>query len=298
MESKIRMGTRCGICGEFISDPCDCIRVPSLHQSECFAHVHCAELYKFGGYSKRIDSLKTSYTGETRETKSAFKYAVEYEANFRMLSDIPEVNGFSFTSETEVSAFIACNYVFVPTSDITVDVEFKERPAYNFHGLETKLRNMDKYIDMTAENCGQHINISGNSPEWYSPESKTKLSNSMLWRPLVMTLRDNTEATKRLFGRTFSEYSEYSETEFKHGKWLNIRNESAELGTCLEFRIAKFQTPTQFFILVNMCRDFEAIADKVLKGHDVNQASIELVQTFLNYANGDSIVQKRIAKKK
>lgn len=293
---KPREKTFCHYCGQQIqgTEGEDFYRIPSKRfGKERFACAHCASQHSY-------ETERNEMRADTKDTKDGIQFAVEWEGHYRDFNP-PVINGVSLEGRNIVNAFMASEFNLLPTSDSTVNVEYKEARSHNLHGYKERIKGISEVIDLTNYHSGQHINISKMS--WDGDTGRTiRHYAPSLFAPLANYMRAHSEETESVFGRDFNEWADYTTTTFIHDYWLNIRCDSYS-ESCLEFRLAKFHDYCQFFYLLNFCKDvvilvdkflhsIEGIYDSELKQKSANKTGEKIVKLFKKYADGDALCMR------
>lgn len=239
-QCKVRQGTKCKICGEPITqNDFENDNVVSTHGG-ClggiiYGHKNCCQKRSYS-YEHLVRNKKATYTG--------VQFGVELEVNNR--------------TTLEQRLYLYACYGLVCTSDCTVSEEFKSGINQGLHGIKKYFEGIEKVIDINeGENCGSHINIS--LAKWDSNDlTHIQLHDTELFTPLARAMKDLTEEKRiEIFGRDFGEYRRYTEYNFDHGFWLQIKR------NCLEFRISRYKNATQYSHLImlyaEMCKAIDTI---------------------------------------
>jgi len=292
MNAKIRIGTFCRKCGKQITGTkgIDYIAIPTKGCGETrYTCNECANNDTRNGsssYNDEVDNLIGL------ETKSKMQIAVEWECAYKYNGT--NVNGVHLETQEEINAYMASQYHLLPTHDCTVDCEYKEERRTSLHGYKNRIQGISEIVDLTASNCGHHINISRTT--WDNRFARILKANSeKLFAPLSYYMKENRYLTERVFGRYFTNYAEFTSISFTHGYWLNIRNDTFKNECCLEFRLAKFNNVNQYFYLMNMCKEIMLLVDQFCKDdyfNDIDETANELIELFKKYATGKALCMR------
>ena len=167
--SKARIGTRCQYCGEPIFDFIEYGKKP-LYEIEddtgirfefpgetkpvFFVHKECLRHISYGTDTLYQNMIKG------KATKSGFRFGFEMEAMYKYNVD-----------KKIADAAIIGIYGGVPTSDCSVDVEYKFPNSINLHGLRMAVDGMARYVTFDDPHCGHHIHVSHDT--WDSNKVET-----------------------------------------------------------------------------------------------------------------------------
>ena len=221
-ESKLRDGTKCKCCGERITNN-DFVQT---FTKSCGVAYVCKDCIKHRAYGSDITGRKLI---DGKLTSGNYRFAIELEANYYTGSDIQEID-----------AYLAAQWGLQPSEDCTVDVEYHMTNKVNFHGLKDFLQDIGETVDMSANNCGQHINIS--KLDWTMQNmDEIRQNANALFGELMQEMKMDIVGTTQLFGRYFTHYAS-CDNYFQHGSWLNLDNPYH-----IEFRLPHYQNANQFF---------------------------------------------------
>lgn len=181
-----------------------------------------------------------------------------------------KVNRFTYSWENETShstekaRIELMSMGFIPTSDSTVDVEYKS-PIYN--GLNAPIKQCVSIEDMLhsgdiriGSNCGSHFHVG--HAEHINPETMRYIRRfyNTLFVPLSQAIAADPEKARKFWGRTFTYYASpitentYSGNvpgyEMPHENFINLQHEYT-----IEFRLAKFVTAQQYQNVMRFCKD-------------------------------------------
>ena len=176
----------------------------------------------------------------------------------------------AYTSEFARATLIENGYI--PTSDCTVDVEYKSsinNGLYAFAQLfksidkliasgDIKLDGVDQYGDPIS--CGTHMHVGHpliNNGDEYENDANFALRNfyHTLFIPLSDVMRDNADATKALYGRNFDETGwacpiNRTTSPTNHKNFINLQHKHT-----IEFRLCKYVNAEQYMRLAKMHKE-------------------------------------------
>ena len=183
----------------------------------------------------------------------------------------PKANGMTYSIELETmnpnfqARLELCLAGFLPTSDGTVDVEFKSPIYEGANAIKAFLPSIQWMLDnnlMVIDNncgthfhCGHHTYING-----FYMEYIRRFYHS-LFVPLCDAMMQNREKAASIFGRNFGEWNEPINTScsaMNHTNFINVQHEYT-----LEFRSMFFKNDTQYSNGIDFCRK---ITEIVIKG--------------------------------
>lgn len=169
---------------------------------------------------------------------------------------------FSFELETmrptKNARIELCIEGFRPTSDCTVDVEFKS-PIYNgLNGVSAYLPSIQELIDnrdiVIDSHCGTHFHCG--QKKYIAPVYMAYIRRfyHSLFLPLFAEIARNPEKVERIFGRPISNWAELATrntSAVEHSLFVNTQHEYT-----LEFRNAKFVNSAQYLECAKLCREW------------------------------------------
>lgn len=266
--SKLRSGIKCKCCGKVITNN----NYNQTTTKSCSVAYVCNSCIHHRSYGSDLVGRKLI---DGKLTAGKYRFAIELEANY-----------FAGTNIREIDAYLAAQWGLQPSEDCTVDVEYHMTNKVNFHGLKDFLQDIGEKVNMSADNCGQHINIS--KLDWTMQNmDKIRQNANSLFSNLAKKMKSDVLGTTQLFGRYFTPYASY-DSYFEHGSWLNLDNSYH-----IEFRLPHYQNANQFFNCANFCRDVIDILDKWLKHkYTTEKASKNMVREFEKYVNGKANCQR------
>lgn len=273
--AEYREGIKCQICGEKLTHWDFCFGNVTKASGGCkgsviYAHTSCCEKKSYS-YKNLVRNKKKTYSG--------FQWGSEFEVNDNT------------TPEQRLQLFSW--YKLICTHDSTVSEEFKSGINQGLHGTKKYLEGIEKIIHIASgDNCGTHANVSlaswedGNAMNWVYDYS------TALFKPLAQAIANLTEEKRiEIFGRDFGSYRHYTEQDFEHGHWLQIKN------NCLEFRISRYRNATQYSHLLMLYKEFCLAIDKIFLinpcEYTARKTAIKLVELLNKHANGTAKYQRK-----
>lgn len=278
---KPRKGTKCAFCGEPIADY-DFIKTSTNHQTSAFVHTECLRmrLYHETFYTPSGNKLPLFDNTRKATTKEQIIYTPEVE-----FSDY--YNGWSMAKKAQ---FVAQFKMYLEY-DCTVGAEGHVYSAINFHGLYEYYNHLAKWVDMTDESCGHHMNFS-----WYGMKAedvrKIQRHTTELFRPVEKWMREHPEQVKRIFGRNFAHLAKDDE-EYIHGSWLSLENDWNDKEARLEYRLPHFVSAKQIVWCAFMLKDWTKELRSYCSGEqDERKTALAIVRHIKKAAEGKALYQR------
>lgn len=192
-------------------------------------------------------------------------------------------------SEADRAALCSALYKFIPTSDSSLPyggIEFKT-PIYNsLNGVKQMLRSVERFADLTPQECGTHINVSREDITITDMENIREYGHR-IFDPLVKILESDPESCEKVFGRCLNTYAGHESNYCSHYSWISLRNSDR-----IEFRLCKFQNASQYFWLANMVGEITStVIDWARKGR-YEVAAGKIVKIFQKYRDGKALCQR------
>lgn len=174
-------------------------------------------------------------------------------------SGTEKAHGFTVSHELETmrpSRLARCELLveqYFPTSDSTVDVEFKS-PIYRGFNSIAAYASTVEYLKKTENitidyNCGTHTHIGHNLINSVSMAYIRRFYHS-LFLPLYTAWANDTEKGIQLFGRPAGGWACYlnnaSQNETEHAIAINVQHEET-----IEFRQPRFQSAEQYIAVLH-----------------------------------------------
>lgn len=190
----------------------------------------------------RCNSEMNSYFFEHDElrgadTKHPFTYGMELEtwgSNAKARSELAE-------------------YHFIPTSDSTVDVEFKSPIMNNLKSLSHLTKVLDKMLtdgDIVIDHhCGTHFHVGHASLNYETMDYIRRFYNS-LFVPLCEAMQEHATETENLFGRGFGTWCRTINMDTdaeRHENFINTQHSNT-----LEFRLAFYRNGAQYMAVAKL----------------------------------------------
>lgn len=177
-------------------------------------------------------------------------------------------NPFSYSIELETmrptlkANMELLNKGFRPTSDCTVDCEFKS-PIFTGmkscvaicnQTIQSLLDNEEIVID---NNCGTHFHVGYADNSFSVYMSYIKRFYHSLFVPLCEAMQADPAKTKRIFGRDFTYYASpinINTIPDNHSNFINVQHDNT-----LEFRLMFFDNATQYVKAMHFCKKITEI---------------------------------------
>ena len=186
------------------------------------------------------------------------------ENNFRKGNR--KANGFTFSAELETSASTAkargelLDFGFLPTSDCTVNVEYKSPIYEGLNAISKQTASIEKMMQSgeirIGNECGTHFHVG--HVDHINPNTMQYIRRfyHSIFVPLSDCMVTNPEATKAFWGREFTYYASPIDRHTDatgHCNFVNLQHSYT-----IEYRLAKFVTAEQYMNVVKFCRDATA----------------------------------------
>lgn len=190
-------------------------------------------------------------------------------------------NGFTFSAELETSSSTQkargelLDFGFIPTHDVTVNVEYKSPIYEGLNALSKQCVSIDKLIrdgEMSiGSECGTHFHVG--HVDYINPTTMRYLRrfNGSLFVPLSNAIMADPAKAKRFFGRESNRWAQpvtmtdpsgnYDGFMMKHEAMFNLQHDHT-----IEFRQAKFVTAEQYMQVAKFAKDVaNAIIENFIK---------------------------------
>lgn len=197
-----------------------------------------------------------------------------------------KAHGFTFSWENETSRTTAkaraelIDFGFKPTSDATVDVEYKSPIYEGLNAISKQAVSIEKLMASgnirIGSECGSHFHVG--HAEYINPETMRYIRrfNGSLFVPLSNAIMADLEKSARFFGRRPNTWAEpvtmrdpsgdYEGWQMKHEAMFNLQHDYT-----IEFRQAKFVNAKQYVQVAKFARDCtNAIIENFIKHFNDN----------------------------
>lgn len=174
-----------------------------------------------------------------------------------------KVNGFTFSVELETSYSDSkargelLDFGFLPTSDCTVDVEYKSPIYEGLNAISKQCVSIERMMNerhmRIDSDCGTHFHVG--HVDGINPITMGYLKRfyHSLFLPLCETMKANPAETIAFWGRNFTYYADTineSSNPEGHCNFVNLQHDYT-----IEFRLAKFQNAEQYMNMVRFCKE-------------------------------------------
>lgn len=274
---------RCQFCGELIHDIPHALHVSIPHQKNgVWGHRECARML--------------NYHEATPEWFS--KYREKHLTESARITFTPEVEGtriYNGMDTEEHALYMWAEYKLLPSRDCTVDVEYKSGINVNLHGLGEWFDGVSKVVDMTGPDNGLHMNTG-----WYgmtgNDVNKIFRFRHILLEPLMDYMLENSESTRRVWGRNFCYYAS-ADMSAMHGDWINLSNNIDRIGSqCsarIEWRLPHYVDSKQAKQCACMVCDFTQILRSFCDGtRTASQAGALILKHYKQACEGRATWQR------
>lgn len=278
---KPRKGTKCAFCGEYIGDY-DFIKTSTNHQTSAFVHTECLRMRRYHEtfYTPSGNKLPLFDNRCKATKKEQIIYTPEIE-----FSDM-----YDFWSTEKKAQFVAQFKMYIE-HDCTVGGEGHVYSAINFHGLYEYYNHLAKWVDMTDESCGHHMNFS-----WYGMKAcevyKIRQNVHTLFAPVENWMREHPAEVKRIFGRNFGMWAQ-DNGRYIHGSWMNLENDYCDAEARIEYRLPHFVNPKQITWCAFMLKDWTKELRAFCKGEqNADKTAKSILKHIIKAAEGKALYQR------
>jgi hypothetical protein len=194
---------------------------------------------------------------------------------------IRKANGFTYSWENETSYTTTkargemLDFGFVPTSDATVDVEYKSPIYEGLNAISKQCVSLEKLISSgdirLGRECGSHFHVG--HVDYINPQTMRYLRrfNGSLFVPLSNAIMQDQAKAERFFGRRSNHWSEpvtfadpsgnFEGYAMKHEAMFNLQHNYT-----IEFRQPKFVNAEQYMNVAKFSKDVvNAIIENFIK---------------------------------
>lgn len=203
------------------------------------------------------------------------------ENNYRLGEQ--KVNGFTYSVELETmhSEFQARLELllagYIPTSDSTVDVEFKSPIYEGLNAIKAYLPSIQWMIDenliVIDNHCGTHFHVGHHNYINSKYMHYIRRFYHSLFVPLSDAMRENDEKATAIFGRGFGYWSQAINRRcdaMEHTNFINVQHEYS-----IEFRRMYFSNAEQYSRGIDFCK---AVTAKVINGFCMKVENMNLTE--------------------
>lgn len=214
----------------------------------------------------------------------AFRLMGYTDENHNRLGNVKE-NGFTFSWENETSSTTVkgrselLQAGFIPTSDCTVNVEYKSSIYEGLNAFSKQCVTIERLIASgdceIGSGCGSHFHVGHH--DYINRETIDYIARfyQSLFIPLSDEMREHHDETVALFGRFFTGalndydggYARYITHDMtdrqakKHEIFINLQHDWT-----IEYRLPKFINAKQYQTVGKMCKEFtSAIIENFIK---------------------------------
>ena len=203
------------------------------------------------------------------------------ENNYRLGEQ--KANGFTYSIECETMRpefqarleLLLAGYI--PTSDCTVDVEFKSPIYEGLNAVKAYLPSiqwmLDENLIVIDENCGTHFHVGHHDYINSKYMNYIRRFYHSLFVPLSRALEENNSKATEIFGRNFGYWAqsinENTDAD-EHTNFINVQHDYT-----IEFRRAFFRNDKQYSRCADFCRK---ITEKVVNTFCVEVENLGLIE--------------------
>lgn len=197
-------------------------------------------------------------------------------------------HGFTFSIELETSFSDMkargelLDFGFIPTSDCTVDIEYKSPIYQGLNAISKQATSIEKLMNVGClsinSTCGTHFHVGHETLINPITMGYLKRFYHSIFVPLSDACTSNPERAARLFGRDLSgrwamPIDAYTHPE-RHENFINLQHDFT-----IEFRACKFINAAQYMNCVKFCRDVTAT----------------VIENFIKHFNDEDFDRRRYA---
>lgn len=174
-----------------------------------------------------------------------------------------KVNGFTFSVELETSYSDIkargelLDFGFLPTSDCTVDVEYKSPIYEGMNAISKQCVSIERMLNerhmRIGNDCGTHFHVGHVDSINPTTMGYLKRFYHSLFLPLCEVMKANPTETIVFWGRNFTHYANTineNSNANEHCNFINLQHNYT-----VEFRLAKFQDAEQYMNVVRFCKE-------------------------------------------
>lgn len=183
-------------------------------------------------------------------------------------------NGYTFSREVETMRPDAAAFnelmanSYIPTSDCTVDIEFKSPCYRGLRSMVKTSKTIQKLLDdghmVIDGNCGTHLHIGHERYINYATMEILRQENiyKAIWKPLADYVKENPAVATKIWGRPMGGWASYPDWNYteEHTNFVNVQHPET-----IEFRECFFANYRQYDKLCHLCKSFvEAVVSWIL----------------------------------
>lgn len=269
MYKKIKKPAKCMVCEKVLENGNLVYEIPNATKNANGGKGYvCADHARTADYHDReVKAFCHPRNFRGKLKKDGLLYAIELEVCERR--DYPIwVDGVLIEDAQQALAYIASVWQLRWTHDCTVGAEGNMPPETTMSGWRDRLARTLRVLAPNNSDAGAHLTIGfaidreniPNFDRWNAERCLSYLANHVLLNATNMDLNF-------VFGRSFTEYSEYTDWNFSHGYWANIRDNGS-----IEFRICHIDCITQYMRAATFCAEFCKIVKLVDNGLAISKA--------------------------
>lgn len=203
------------------------------------------------------------------------------ENNYRLGGE--KANGFTYSIELETMRpefqarleLLLAGYI--PTSDCTVDVEFKSPIYEGLNAVKAYLPSIQWMLDANLiaidGHCGSHFHVGHHDYINSRYMSYIRRFYHSLFVPLCDAMRENNEKATAIFGRDFGQWAttiDRNSNAMEHTNFINVQHEYS-----IEFRRMFFANADQYSRGIDFCK---AVTAKIVNGFCMKVESMGLYE--------------------
>lgn len=242
---------KCAVCNQTIAngEMVWLVPNPAKGANGGVAYVHDEHTVLNGYGSETAFTDPANYRGNIK--KDGLLYGIELEVCAR--TDYPIwVDGVEIECAKHALAYIAMVWNLRWTSDPTVYAEGNMPPDTTMSGWRDRVAHTLQVLAPNHSRAGAHLTVGYAVNRGYIPNFDYDSAKTLLSYFASEILASETDETiKSVFGRSFTNYAEYTDDAFEHGYWANIRGNGS-----IEFRLCHIDNIEQWMRGATFCAEF------------------------------------------
>lgn len=260
---------KCLVCGKTLKNGDTVYEVPNAAKNanggKGYVHAGHARTADYHDRETAQFATPSNYRGNLK--KDGLLYAIELEVRER--HDYPIwVDGVMIEDANHALAYIASVWNLRWTHDCTVYAEGNMPPETTMSGWRDRLARTLRVLAPNHDSAGAHLTVGyaesrdniPNFDRWNAERCLAYLANHVL-------IDADEREIYNVFGRTFTFYAQYTDWNFTHGSWANIRENGS-----IEFRLCHIDCITQYLRAATFCAEFCKIIKAVDNGLAISKA--------------------------
>lgn len=277
LEAMPRVGTKCRICGEPISNA-DFFKISTPSATSAFVHRACV---RERGYHEKF----TSPSGKTFPLFGENSKVCKDELLF---TPELETSDFHLLTAQEQAQLLGTFRLYAEHDGSLWPYGSELHPVgrCNLHGMKEFFQSLEKRVDMTDSKCGLHVHFSWNG---MTSQDVEKIQYSEVFAPVLDFMASEPDSMKDVFGRYANDYCEidagtshYSGIHFIYG-----------LNAHIEYRFGHYSTAQRTFWMLALyaawTKEIKAFCECK---QDAKRTSKHLLKLYQKHVDGTALYQR------